>query len=301
MRKLASIQQIAEIRPIEGADRIVHYRVNDWWVVDGIDKYKVGDLVCYFEIDALCPITPEFEFLAARGTKKSELEDGTIVEGYRLRTIRLKKALSQGLLMGIEAFGFMSTYFNESNRWAAYWVDPDLEDPQWTDGTNYFIGDDVTELLGVHKYELPMNASLRGTARGNFPSFARRSDQERAQNLRRQIWDSYVAGDKFQVTVKLDGCVAEGTLISTGLGEVKIEDVCIGDMVKSYDIVNSRVVEYKVTGVLVRDNVDNWYNLTFSDGTELMVTANHPIWLPNLACYRRTDNLRIGDEIISIR
>lgn len=218
-RKLASIQQIAEIRPIEGADRIVHYRVNDWWVVDGIDKYKVGDLVCYFEIDSLLPITPVFEFLAARGTKKSELEDGTIVEGYRLRTIRLKKALSQGLLMRPRDFGFVSCLDVEQTPMKSY-LRMYGEDDNGLEVCNVFCeADDVTDLLGVHKYEQPMNASLRGTARGNFPSFARKSDQERCQGMRRQIWDAYVAGDKFQVTVKLDGSSMTTFKIGEALSE----------------------------------------------------------------------------------
>lgn len=41
-RKLVSIQEIQEIRPIEGADAICHYRINDWWIVDR----KTNDLEC---------------------------------------------------------------------------------------------------------------------------------------------------------------------------------------------------------------------------------------------------------------
>ena len=54
-RKLASIQRIAEIKPIAGADRIVAYRVNGWWVVDQKDRYAVGDLVVYVSIDSWAP------------------------------------------------------------------------------------------------------------------------------------------------------------------------------------------------------------------------------------------------------
>ena len=39
-RKMASVQKIAEIKPIEGADRIVAYRINGWWAVDSKDKYE---------------------------------------------------------------------------------------------------------------------------------------------------------------------------------------------------------------------------------------------------------------------
>lgn len=195
MRKLASIQEIAEVQPIDGADAIVKVRVNDWWCVAKKDEFKVGDFCVYFEIDSLLPMTDEFAFLANRGTKKSELEDGTIVEGYRLRTIRLKGQLSQGLALPMSVLQSIIMRKTEFPRNM-------MENIQIALG---YGDNDVTNLIGVHKYEKPMNAQLRGTARGNFPSFARKSDQERCQNIRREIWDAYVAGDEFQVTVKLDG------------------------------------------------------------------------------------------------
>lgn len=179
MRKLASIQQIADVQPIVGADAIVKVRVNDWWCVAKVGEFKVGDLCVYHEIDCLLPMNDTYAFLAARGTSKSELEDGTIVEGYRLKTIKLRGQLSQGLALPVSILGEH---------------DGEVE-----------LGTDVTEVLSIHKYERPMNAQLRGVARGNFPSFLRKSDQERCQNLRKEIWDAYLAGDEFQVTVKLDG------------------------------------------------------------------------------------------------
>ena len=194
MRKLASIQQIAEIRPIEGADAIEAVRINDWWCVAKKGEFTLNALCVYHEIDSLLPIGGVYDFLAARGTRKSELEDGTIVEGYRLRTIRLKGQLSQGLALPIS---ILPEEFADT----------------------YFIGHDITANLGIFKYELPMNASLRGTARGNFPSFARKSDQERCQNIRREVWDAYVAEDVFQVTVKLDG----SSMTTFKIGEVLAE------------------------------------------------------------------------------
>ena len=99
MRKLATIQKIADIQPIEGADKICKYKVNGWWVVDQVGKYNVGDTVIYCEVDSYLPIRDEFEFLRKSSYKK--MSDGT--EGFRLRTIKLKKTLSQGLIISLDS------------------------------------------------------------------------------------------------------------------------------------------------------------------------------------------------------
>lgn len=248
MRKLASIQQIAEICPIPDADAIEAVRVNDWWCVAKKGEFALNGLCVYHEIDSLLPIGGVYDFLASRGTRKSELEDGTIVEGYRLRTIRLKKQLSQGLALPISSFA----------------VDgPSGNSLSFNVNTGVIgVGDDVTEILGVHKYELPMNAQLRGTARGNFPSFARKSDQERCQNIRREVWDAYVAGDEFQVTVKLDGSSMTTFKIGEALAEKYGTEPRFG--------VCSRNLELKETEgnafweLARRDNIENKIDSIFN-------------------------------------
>jgi RNA ligase (TIGR02306 family) len=66
-----------------------------------------------------------------------------------------------------------------------------------------YIGDDVTEALGIVKWEKPMNAQLAGMARGNFPSLIPKTDQERVQNLKKEI--ASATGMQFEVTEKLEG------------------------------------------------------------------------------------------------
>ena len=90
-RKLATIQTIIKIEPIEGADQIEKATILGWQLVVKKGDFKVGDSCCYFEIDSFLPIRPEFEFLRKACLKK--LEDGT--EGFRIRTIRLRKQISQ--------------------------------------------------------------------------------------------------------------------------------------------------------------------------------------------------------------
>lgn|SRR3990167_737890 len=86
-RKLASIQVISALDPIEGADRIERATVLGWQLVVKKGEFSVGDLCVYVEIDSLLSDLPEFEFMRNRN--------------FRVRTIRLKNTLSQGLALPI--------------------------------------------------------------------------------------------------------------------------------------------------------------------------------------------------------
>jgi RNA ligase (TIGR02306 family) len=179
-RKLASIRRIAEVKAIEGADKIVAYRVDGWFVVDSKDKYQVNDLVVYCEPDSWIPHS-----IAPFLTKPDQFPKVyKAVEGQKLRTIRLKGQLSQGLLLPVaECFGETVILTASS-----------------TD--TYKEGDDVSEALGIQKWEADIPAQLQGQMKGSFPSFIRKTDQERIQNIRnlQQYQDTL-----FEVTEKLEG------------------------------------------------------------------------------------------------
>jgi RNA ligase (TIGR02306 family) len=157
MRKLASIQRVAEIRSIEGADSIEHYRINGWWVVDKKGTHQVGDLVVYCEIDSWIP-----HELAPFLSKGSEPREYDGVKGERLRTIKLRGAVSQGLLLSLRDKVVYKALLG-SNDW--------------------YEGQDHTEQLGIQKWEAPIPAQLQGQAAGMLPtSLIPKTDQERIQN-----------------------------------------------------------------------------------------------------------------------
>jgi RNA ligase (TIGR02306 family) len=180
MRKLASIKRIQEIKLIEGADLICAYRVDGWWVVDQKEKYNVGDLVCYCEIDSFLPHTIA-PFLS-RGKEPREFEG---VKGEKLRTIRLKGQISQGLLLPFSIA--MSNYEGEASS------------------TDWVEDDDVTELLGILKYERPLPAQLAGQAKGNFPSFIPKTDETRIQSLSKDLKRWSDQNLQVEISEKLDG------------------------------------------------------------------------------------------------
>ena len=95
-RKLASIRIISDIQPIEGADMIELSIVDGWKVVVAKNVgHKVGDMVIYCEIDSFLPIKDEFEFL--RKTSYKKMSDG--MEGFSLKTIKMRGQVSQGLIL----------------------------------------------------------------------------------------------------------------------------------------------------------------------------------------------------------
>lgn len=172
-RKLVTLRKVAEIHPIEGADLIQLARVDGWQCVIKKGEFQAGDLGAYFEIDSYLPIRPEFEFLRKSSYKK--LPDGR--EGFRLRTVKLRGCLSQGLLLPPASLA----------------LDPAAFDPEA----------DLAEALGVVLYEPPIPASLSGEVKGLFPSFVPKTDEERIQNLS-EYFEQYGELD-FEATMKLDG------------------------------------------------------------------------------------------------
>ncbi|MCD4792746.1 MAG: RNA ligase (ATP) [Bacteroidales bacterium] len=71
------------------------------------------------------------------------------------------------------------------------------------EGTIIKEGFDVTEILGVEKYEAPIPASLEGIMKGAFPSFIPKTDETRVQVLQ-ELLDKF-KGEKCYITEKIDG------------------------------------------------------------------------------------------------
>jgi len=165
MRKLASIQKIWALEPIEGADAIEKAHVLGWQLVVKKDEFKVGDLCVYCEIDSLMPDKPEYEFLKPRK--------------MRIKTLRLRGQVSQGICFPLTVL---------------------------PEGTPITSGLDVTELLGVTKYEEAIPAFLEGIMKGRFPSFIPKTDETRVQTLQELLDQN--KGTLCYITEKLDGSSA---------------------------------------------------------------------------------------------
>ena len=173
MRKLASIQRVWKIEPIEGADRIELAHVLGWQCVVNKGQFQPMDLAVYFEVDSFLPIQEEYEFMRASSYKNSEI----LGEGFRLRTMKFRGQISQGLLLPICTFPVIPK--------------------------NAELGTDVTELLGVRKWEIEERISTGGTMIGTLPYDIPHTDETRVQAEPELI--RAFAGLEYYISTKMDG------------------------------------------------------------------------------------------------
>ncbi|MBP5622381.1 MAG: hypothetical protein J6X44_10235 [Thermoguttaceae bacterium] len=172
-RKLASVQKIEGTAPIADADRIELAHILGWQCVVNKGQFQPGDLCVYFEIDSFLPIRPEFEFLRASSYKKTDL----MGEGFRLRTMKFRGELSQGLALPTSAFSELSS---------------DVK-----------IGDDVTDALGVRKWEIEERATTGGTVVGQLPRDVPHTDETRVQAAPELLEE--FRNRKYYISTKMDG------------------------------------------------------------------------------------------------
>lgn len=182
-RRLATLDTITALDPIPGADRIEVATVRGWEVVVKKGEHHVGQEVIYFEVDAALPVSdPRFAFLADRGVKTFTDAAGHLATRHVLKTIRLRKVYSQGLVIPAADF-------------------PELAgaDPASYDG-----------ILGIVKWE-PRTPGAPGTGRVKFnglpfPGHITKTDAERVQNLGSRTWAAIQAdSEAWDAVEKVDG------------------------------------------------------------------------------------------------
>lgn len=181
-RKLATIRRISDLIPIEGADKIELAVVDGWKVIVKKGEHAINELVVYLEIDSWVPnsIAP---FLTKSGHYPKVYHE---VEGQRLKTVKMKGVQSQGLILPFSVLNVIengNTYESLAEE-----------------------GADVTELLGILKWEKEIPACLAGTMKGGFPSLIPKTNQERIQNLTKRLPE--FAEHEWEVTEKLHGSSA---------------------------------------------------------------------------------------------
>ena len=173
MRKLVTKRIVSNITPIQNAQRIELISVDGWSCIAKKGEFTIGDTCLYFEIDSFIPASDRrFDFLGKQKTYKKK-------QGYRIKTMKMRGVISMGLALPLSMF-------------------PELSEVTLKD---------YSQLLNVEKYDIevasPRGGLNTGNAKGKFPSFIQKTDQERIENLLHyfQIYKDH----EFQETLKLEG------------------------------------------------------------------------------------------------
>ena len=187
MRKLVSIRKIDSLSPIEGADKIELAHTGGWQCVVGKGSFQSGELAVFFEIDSALPANDErYSFLKERCLRKWLNHGKLVCEVIRIKTCKFKGQISQGLFMPLTTF-------------------PELKEQKLLEGT------DLTEILHVKHYDdlaeemgrITGAARVAGNAKGSFPAFIPKTDEERLQNLSEYF--EQMKNVEFECTEKFDG------------------------------------------------------------------------------------------------
>lgn len=172
-RKLARVVVVDDVIGHPNADALEIAVIGGWKCCVKKGEFQRNDLGLYFEVDALLPLdNPAFSFLAGRNEREYNGK-----RYARIKTMKLRGELSQGLLLPLHSVG----------------IEVAKE------------GCDFTSSLGVVKYEPTVPAVLSGAAKGGFPSFIPKTDQERVQNIKSEYVKCVNNKESFEVTYKLDG------------------------------------------------------------------------------------------------
>lgn len=173
MRNLVSIQEIKNISPIPDADAIEVIEILGWKLVVKKNEFQVGDKCVYFEVDSFLPIEDKYEFL-----RNSSFKNHPIMgEGFKIKTIKLRGQISQGLALRPDAVG----------------IHEDLP-----------VGTDVTDRLGVRKWEPIETVSDFGTMLQGLPDGISKTDETRIQSIYDEIIPEF-NGLKYYISTKIDG------------------------------------------------------------------------------------------------
>ena len=204
-RALAYVVTIDEIKPIEGYDRVEYARTNGWWVIIGKnDNLKVGDKCVYFEVDSKVNANDErFAFLEKRN--------------YKIKTQKMCKVISQGLLMPLYLFpelGDLEVNTDVTDKLKVVYSTEE-DNVRKKDDPNAKYKSMVARKPNIFKKSWAKWLMRRdwgrklmffffGRKKDNprgFPGFVSKTDEERVENQPWRIGD----GKTYLATEKLDG------------------------------------------------------------------------------------------------
>ena len=206
-RKMASVQEIEKLSPIEHSDFLETAEMKDlgWKVVVKKGEFHIGQKVVYFEIDSAINVNdllPCMEFLKNISQKK--LYTGKIPESsafygqyVRIKTIKLRGQISQGLIISLDTIAHEFPNTPDTPAFYSLPIDYDL--------TKLFNVEVYDRLVEWYDERSQLGPRACCHSAGNFPCDVPKTDETRLESLMKYFHDPEMVDAEWECTEKNDG------------------------------------------------------------------------------------------------
>lgn len=303
--KNANLNYLAKIVKIENftphpdpeTTRLKVAHIDGFNLVVGIDSQP--GIYVYFPTS--CEINPQllaYGNLYKHSEKNNHPEDkpGFFEDNGRVKAIRLRGVVSEGFLMDWTLFNnFLVDNLNKT-------IEPEInkefncikEDNKevWI-CKKYIIKTSIPQSKGVSRYQKRVkkfNRVIDTQFRFHYET-----------SIYRKVPTFIQPNDLISVTSKIHGCVDANTIINTNEGKKTIKEIVdnkLNVLIEAFDINTQQKVFVPIDDYYLKENDGDWYEVELENGQKIEITGNNPVWLPELNCYRRVDELLEGDIIL---
>ena len=289
---LAKVIKVSNIRKHHNADRLQIITIDGNNVIVDLNM-KLGDVVVYFPAESCIAdwFLKKYNQYRDKTMNENSNESGFFEANRRVKALMLREERSCGIVFPINKFT------SETNVEKYVDVEFDTIDGQLI-CEKYVPKYIKTQSLG-NKVGKNRNKSIKKLSKVIEDQFRFHIDTVHfGKNIHKFMLD-----DVISITLKMDGCVKHDTLIDTlEYGKLTIKNIVdnkINCHIKAYNTETNEIVYVPIDQYYTIPDDGEWYKIELEDGTTLTITGNNPVWLPEMQCYRRVDELN-GDEILMI-
>lgn len=290
----AMVINVKEFIPHSNADKLKCCKVGTYNIITSIDAEP--GLYVYFQKESV--INPNFLSFAnlyrhaelnADNTKTGMFEDSG-----RIKTIKLRRELSEGFIIPAVVFeNFITSVTNQSIT--------------LTEGTEFDTVQNGDKSFWVIKKWVVRRTQGTPGARIKVP--ARLFDRVIPEQFRFHYTTivikkcpAVITPDSvLNISEKTHGCVEASTLIETSEGIFTIKEIVDNKkqvLIKAFDTELNKIIWVPIDDYYMIPNDGDWYEIELEDGRKLTITGNNPVWLPELNCYRRVDELDGSEKLL---
>lgn len=255
-------------------------------------EYEAGKVGLYFPVE--CALSPAF-LKANNLYRKADLNEDNTKSGYfeengRIRCIKFQKVHeSQGLFMPLDSLKPFLTEKEISSLSVGDAFDM-LGDVEICRKYTVKKRNASSQLSGSKKTKKVTEEKL---VEGQFRFHQDTSMMYR--NLHRIEPDTLIG-----ISTKIHGCVDKDTIVNTDRGDFKISDIVNNQLdvnIKALNVETNEIVYVPIDNYYLLEDDGEWYEIELENGKTIKITGNNPVWLPELHCYRKVEDL-IGDEFL---